>query len=113
MTKESATVYEALMFQFRFGHMKAMGIVESLGTTMDDIKDWLRYEDAKGTKLACHNMKKFKNPRDIPQEKLGTEATTGRKTFAQMDAEDYDRKKAEFEKERENDVSRNSEDAQS
>jgi len=115
LTKETATVYETLMFQFRFGHLKAMNIVETLGTTMDDIKDWVRYENAKGTRLACHNMKSFKNPMDIPQEKMGTETTkSGRKTFAQMDADEYEAKKEEFNKEMGGtDVSGNSEDAQS
>ena len=113
--KESASVYETLMFQFRFGHLKALNIVETLGTTMEDIKDWVSYENAKGTRLACHNMKTFKNPMDIPQEKVGTETTKkGRKTFAQMDADDYEAKKNEFDKEMGGtDVSRDSEDAQS
>ena len=115
LTEDTAKVYETLMFQFRFGHIKALAIAEEVGTTMDDIKDWVRYENAKGTRLACHNMKTFKNPRDIPEEKLGTETTKkGRKTFAQMDADEYEAKKEEFNKEMGGtDVSGNSEDAQS
>jgi len=113
MSEESATVHEALMFKFRFGHLKAMDIVERLSPTMADLEDWDRYEDAKGTRLAMHNMKRYKNPREIPQEKQGTETTTTnkRKTFAQMDADDYAAKKAEFDKERESDVSGNTDNA--
>ena len=59
----------------------------------------------KGTKLCRFNMKAFKNPRDIPEEKKGTE-TTQRKTFSQMDADEYQAKKAELEKEKENDNDR-------
>ncbi len=112
LTQDSAEVYEKLMFNFRFGHLKAMNIVETLGTTMKDLEDWGLYENAKGTRLTCHNMKRFKNPRDIPEEKKGTETTNKRKTFAQMEEEEYAKKKAEFEKEKgENDVLRDTEGA--
>ena len=112
LTQETAEVYERLMFTFRFGHLKALNITETLGTTMEDLDDWGRYENAKGTRLTCHHMKMYKNPRDIPEEKQGTESSSKRKTFAQIDEEEYAKKKADFDKEQgENDVSGNSESA--
>ena len=113
-TQETAEVHEALMLRFRFGHLKALDMVQNIGTTLEDLRDWERYEEAKGTRLAKFQMKTFKNPRDIPPEKKGTETTetTNRKTFAQMDADEYAAKKAEFEKEKgDSDVSGNSESA--
>jgi len=114
LNEGNAEVYEALMFTFRFGHLKALEMVERLNPTMEDLSDWSKYENAKGTKLMKFNMKAFKNPRDIPVEKEGTDTTNKRKTFSQMDADDYAAKKAEFEKEMGgNDVSGNSENTQS
>ena len=111
-SEEVAKVYEQLMFTFGFGHLKALDIAEKLGTTEEDLRDWTLYERAKGTKLTRHHMKRFKNPRDIPQEVVGTDESNKRKTFAQMDEDDYAKKKAEFNKEQgDSDVSGNSESA--
>ena len=99
ITELSADVYEALMFNFGFGHHKALSIVETLEPTTDDLNDWRRYEEAKGTRLTRHHMKRYKNARDVPQEKEGTDNAKQRKTFSQMEADDYAAKKAELEKE--------------
>ena len=99
ITKENADSYEALMFSFGFGHHKALNIVEKINPTIDDLNDWLKYEEVKGTRLTRHHMKRYKNPRDVPEEKEGTD--TKRKTFQQMEEDDYAKKKAELEKEME------------
>jgi hypothetical protein len=97
--QQSAEVHESLMWKFGFGHLKALSIVEEVSPSMEDLEAWAAAEETLGTRLVRHHMKRYKNPADIPPEKEGTQKQ--RKTFQQMDEEDYEAKKKEFEKEKE------------
>ncbi len=65
-TSEQQQVYERLQFEFHFGGPKAASMAERL--SLQDVEDWKAFSTLRGPRLACHLMKFYDRPSQIPED---------------------------------------------